>query len=150
LKVKITRAGGYDPKLGPKHPANQDMALVKSTYEDGNLHRTIRVDGENGRIVVKEVGDDETHISVEVDLATGSMSWTSVRVTSEQLWKLVDATASLFGGVALGPDRMHERDAKLRDKIFDVLQANEARCLDDNVDRDVVLGELVKALHDQR
>jgi hypothetical protein len=33
---------------------------------------------------------------------------------------------------------------------FDVLQANEARCLDDNIDRDVVLGELVKALHDQR
>jgi hypothetical protein len=29
-KVKITRAGGYDPKLGPKHPDNQDPTLEQS------------------------------------------------------------------------------------------------------------------------
>lgn len=27
MKISIQRAGGYDPKLGPKHPANQDPTL---------------------------------------------------------------------------------------------------------------------------
>lgn len=26
-KIKITRAGGYDPVLGPQHPANRDLTL---------------------------------------------------------------------------------------------------------------------------
>lgn len=27
LRVTITRVGGYDPKLGPSHPDNQDPTL---------------------------------------------------------------------------------------------------------------------------
>ena len=41
-KIKITRAGGYDPKLGPKHPDNQDPTLPpKVTLPNAELQRAV-------------------------------------------------------------------------------------------------------------
>jgi hypothetical protein len=43
-KIKITRAGGYDPALGPDHPANQDPTLEAHRTEI-DLWATERVRG---------------------------------------------------------------------------------------------------------
>ena len=118
---------------------------MKTKYEDGELQRTVIVNAENGRVVIKEVSDDETYITVESD-RPGMIVWTSARLTATQLWSLAEAIASLFGGVALRPDEYRDELDGLRAKIEDVLSANEARCLDDDVDRRVVVTALVKAL----
>jgi hypothetical protein len=119
---------------------------IASTVKNGELERTIKLNVENGVIVVKEIGDDENHVTVEADRGDGSSAWVTVRADSKQLWKLAGGIASLFGGVVLSHDDQNTRSAALREKLFDVLEKNESRCLDDNIDRDVVLAELLKAL----
>ena len=118
---------------------------ITSAIQDGNLERMIKVNVEDGVIVVKEVGDDENYVTVEADIGNGSR-WVTVRADAKQLWKLAGGIASLFGGIVLNLDEQHARKLALREKLIDVLEQNEARCLDDIVDRDVVLAELLKAL----
>jgi hypothetical protein len=72
--------------------------------------------------------------------------WTSVQVDAMQLWKLGEAIVSLFGGVVLSPDQHRAHAEALRSKISSVLFEHEARCLDDDIDRGVVINALVKAI----
>lgn len=140
--IKIKRAGGYNPKLGPKHPDNQDPTLIESALVANELRRTIRIAAEaEGEITVAEFNDDETYVTV-----ASSVGAATVCMTAEQLWRLAAGIVELFGGTVLRYDDERDRATKLREKIFDVLVDNEARCLDDNIDRDVVLVELMKAL----
>jgi hypothetical protein len=122
------------------------MNLVKSKLVNGDLERTIKLEVETGLISVKEVDADESYVTVEADRGDGSSSWITVRANADQLWKLAVGIASLFGGVALTKDEQRARSAALREKLFDVLEKNEARCLDDNIDRDAVLDDLLRAL----
>jgi hypothetical protein len=69
-----------------------------------------------------------------------------VRANAQQLYKLAVGITSLFGAKVLSHDEQNMRSAALREKLLDVLERNEARCLDDNVDRDVVLADLLKEL----
>jgi hypothetical protein len=118
--------------------------------KDGALERTIKLNVEDGVIVVKEVGEDENYVTVEADRGDGSSDWITVRADATQLWKLAGGIASLFGGIVLSLDEQRTRKLALREKLFDVLERNESRCLDDDDDREVVLRELVKALSSRR
>jgi hypothetical protein len=66
-------------------------------------------------------------------------SWRGVKLDSTQLRYLGDKILGWYG--------TEEKNRELlRQKIASVLEQNEARCLDDDIDRSVVLDELVKAL----
>lgn len=145
-RIVMTRAGGYDPKLGPKHPKNRDPTLeddedkvVKSSFSGDQLIRTVRISGVDNMGLVTITEDDNDHAVI-------SCVGGDVTLDATKLWNLATGIVELFGGKVLCPDQIHERDSKLREKIFDILLANEARCLDDNIDRDFVLAALVKAL----
>jgi len=140
--IKITRAGCYDPKLGPKHPDNQDPTLVQSILNGDKLTRVVdAINADGWSVTVVEEDDDRNVVTVISDKGGAS-----VTIDATQLWKLAGGIASLFGGVVLNLDQQRTRNLALREKLFDVLERNESRCLDDNVDRDVVLRELLKAL----
>ncbi len=143
MNVKIKRAGGYDPKLGTKHPANQDPTLVTSTFKDNSLTRKIKMEGvDGGCVFVIENGSDDN----VVEIHGGGGFIASVELDAERLWNLASGIISLFGGVALRADTARNDREALTDKVREVLCDNEARCLDDDVDREAVLRELVKAL----
>ena len=138
--IKIKRAGGYDPKLGPKHPENQDPTLVKSTFgKDNSLTRTVSMSGigNMGMIRITETENDEAVVAT-----IGG----DVKLDAQRLWDLACGIVDMFGGTVLNHDQQRVVEQTLTDKIRDVLCANEARCLDDDIDREVVLRELVKAL----
>jgi hypothetical protein len=117
---------------------------VVSVRELGII-RAVRAEG--GRIAVKEVDDNETYVTIDADLPSGSTHSSTVRVTAEQLWKLAVGIASMFdGAIALTRDARRVRVDDLRARIERVLSENESRCLDDDIDRGVVLGELVRTL----
>jgi hypothetical protein len=108
---------------------------------DGNLERVIKLNVNDGRVTISEVDDDANYLTV-----MSSVGHTTVSLKADQLWALAVGVLELFGAKAVRYDEVRAESASLRAKIFDVLVDNEARCLDDNVDRDHVLGELVKAL----
>ncbi len=137
--IKIKRAGGYDPKLGPKHPANQDPTLVVSTFKGHELTRTVVMSGVDnmGQVRVTENENDEAVIAT-----IGG----DVKLDAQRLWDFACGIVDLFGGTVLNHDQQRVVEETLRDKIRDVLCAHESRCLDDDIDREVVLRELVKAL----
>jgi hypothetical protein len=145
-RIVMTRAGGYDPKLGPKHPKNRDptleedeSGLVESDFKGDHLTRTVQITGVNNMGQVRITEDDNDHAVV-------SCIGGDVTLDATKLWNLAVGIVELFGGKVLCSDQVHERESNLREKIFDVLVDHEARCLDDNIDRDVVLAALIKAL----
>lgn len=122
--------------------------LVKADYEiGGKLTRTIvmaGVDGK-GRVTVTELDNDVNVVAVVggEPVANGAVA---VTLDATRLWNLIHGVAELFGGTVLEPDRARMTEQALIDKVREVLCANEARCLDDDIDREVVLRELVKVL----
>lgn len=66
-----------------------------------------------------------------------------VELDATQLMKLTRQLADLFGHVLVHPTEWRDQLVKV---ITETLERNEARCLDDEIDRRVVLHELVGAL----
>lgn len=124
--------------------------IVKADYEiGGQLTRTIVIaasDG-RGRVVVTELENDVNVVTiVGGEPAFGPDGTVAVTLDAQRLWHLIHGVAELFGGTVLEPDKARLTQQELIDKVRDVLCANEARCLDDDIDREVVLRELVRAL----
>jgi hypothetical protein len=120
----------------------KESALIESTFKAGDLQRTIKINAKNdGRITISEVDVDQTYVTV-----MSTVGHATVELDATQLWNLAEGIVSLFGGVALCEDANRDRVAMLRAKIVDVLSDHEARCLDDDIDRGVVVRELLKAL----
>ena len=66
MKIKIIRAGGYDPSLGTDHPSNRDPSLEpgksRETCDACGARRPrylLRYDGEDGilRLVCRDEND---------------------------------------------------------------------------------------------
>ena len=122
----------------------QKAEIVESIFgKDNSLTRRIVLDGADRRtrIEVVETEDDNSTVTV-----TEINNEATVKLDPEKLWHLIHGVAELFGGTVLTRDQARVTEAQLIDKIRDVLCANEARCLDDDIDREVVLRELVRAL----
>lgn len=92
--------------------------------------REIVIDAAGGTVMICETDNP--------DGADVIPSNATVHLDSTQLRFLGDKIVGWF-------DDGDDREA-LRKKLSSVLEQNEARCLDDDVDRGVVLGELMKAL----
>lgn len=125
---------------------NEDF--VHSDYElGGELTRTIVMAASNGigHVRITELSEDENVISILGGHA-GPGGSVSVQLDAGRMHDLLVGIASLSGSVVLEPDLARATEVTLTDKIRDVLCANESRCLDDDIDREVVLRELVKAL----
>jgi len=101
--------------------------------------RTIDISGSSGRIMLTENEHDDT-TTIDIDSTMDAAH--SIELNSEQLYQLGEQIVSWFGGTVLRVDDRH----KLREVIDRVMADNESRCLDDEIDRGVVVRELVKAL----
>ena len=101
--------------------------------------RTIDISNHRGRIVLTENEHDDTTV---IDIDSGD----SIELTSEQLWQLGAQIMSWFDAKVVRHDDQQKAAAELRERIERVLSENESRCMDDDVDRGVVVRELVKAL----
>jgi hypothetical protein len=111
--------------------------------------RTIKIGVAHGgaTIVEEEGGDEGGWLTVHADEpGLFEPRRATIRMTAEELMKLAVEILGWFGAVALNADQRHGRWTMLRERIERVLAENESRCLDDNIDRDVVIGELMKAL----
>lgn len=105
--------------------------------------RYIVVEGQAGTIQVNETDHpDGATILLEYSQDTigggAYKRWQCVKLDSTQLRYLGDKIVGWF-------DDQEEREL-LSQKLASVLEQNEARCLDDNIDRGVVLSELMRAL----
>lgn len=124
--------------------------LVESDYEiGGSLTRTIAVSGVDGRgrVTVTELDNDVNVVTVVGgEPVFGPDGTVAVTLDATRLWELVAGVAELFGGTLLNHDQARNSEAALVDTVRDVLCRNESRCLDDDIDREVVLRELVKVL----
>jgi hypothetical protein len=98
---------------------------------------------ENGDSVIRIIEDDRDDSTSVGIYEAATRRGSTITLDPDQLWKLAEQILAWFDAK---PVRTNEYRHTLRGKIFDVLVDNEARCLDDNIDRDVVLRELVKAL----
>lgn len=117
-------------------------ALVQSIFNGDKLTRTVDAINADGWSVTVVEEDDDKNVVTVISENGGS----SVVLDATQLWTLARGIVSLFGGTVLSPDGDRERGLELRGRLLDVLQANESRCLDDDIDREVVLRELLKVL----
>lgn len=125
-----------------KAEPTESTLLTGSYISGGELRRIYKIVASvGGEIIIDERADDETYITVGAPEGTR----TAVALNAAQLWDLGEAIIALFGGLAMRVDDQ----AALRNKLFDVLFDNEARCLDDNIDREVVLNALMKALQER-
>lgn len=123
--------------------------IAQTDYEiGGKMTRTIVMLGnDGGQLVVTELDNDVNVVSIiGGELLSGEVNGRAVNLDARRLWNLIHGVAELFGGTVLEPDLAKATEETLRDRIRDVLCENESRCLDDDIDREVVLRELVKAL----
>ena len=104
--------------------------------------RKISVTGTQGTVYLTEHAvEDGTYLHVASDVGHAT-----IELDADQLFDLAKQIAGWFGAFVLTVDEMHERKTKLQDKIERVLETNQARCLDDYIDRNVVIRELLKEL----
>ena len=68
---------------------------------------------------------------------------TRITLNSENLMRLTRMLAGWFGHALVHPQDWRE---KLKERVTAVCELHETRCLDDDIDRRVVIGELIKAL----
>lgn len=104
--------------------------------------RAIKLKVDQGSIVFV----DDEHDNGALLTVASPLGHATVKLTASQLWNLAEDITEWFGGKALTPDALHAHHAVLYDKIFAVFEKNEMRCLDDDIDRGVVVAELMKAL----
>lgn len=124
---------------------NEDF--IKSDHDLGNLTRTIVMGASTGKghVRVTELDNDLNVVTI-IGGEPGPGGSVSVTLDATRVWDLATGIAALFGGTLLSHDQMRVVEAELTDKVRDILCQHESRCLDDDVDREVVLRELVKAL----
>ncbi len=105
--------------------------------------RTIDITGNHGRIMLTENEHDDT-TTIDVDPGSHGVVFqpNAIELTADQLWQLGEQIVSWFGAKVLRVDDQH----KLRERIEHVLSENESRCMDDDIDRGVVVNALVRAL----
>jgi hypothetical protein len=111
--------------------------------------RTIKIDGKGidpGRIEVLERDDGALVIASGSFTERGLAIKASAMLDATQLLALVRELAGWFGAIVLTTDQQHACSDGLHDRIVAVMEQNESRCLDDEIDRGVVVRELVKAL----
>lgn len=94
--------------------------------------------GSGSGLVVQET-DDGAMISV----AERTGHYGAMMVDAEQLMQLTQQLAGIFGYAVMSPTEWRDR---LVEVITVICENNESRCLDDDVDRRVVIHELVTAL----
>lgn len=85
---------------------------------------------------------DEEEDGASITISSGTQEG-SIDLNAEQLMKLTKQLADLFGHAVVHPTEWRDQLVKI---ITDVCERNVARCLDDDVDRRVVIHELVGAL----
>jgi len=137
MNIKLTHSGGYDPALGKSHPDHQDQT---------SPFRVIAIECVQGRVRLEENDDDDsTYLTADPRRAPRSQAQ-GVTLSPQQLWDLGCQIVGWFGGTVLNCDEARTKRDDVRAKIESVLEQNEARCLDDDIDRGVVVRELLKAL----
>jgi hypothetical protein len=128
-----------------KDPGDEVWAVITTKFaKAGEMTRKIRIESDDGGCITVHERDNDDNL-IEVDSPSGFNA--TVALDANRLWNLASVIITeLFGGAVLTHDERHATEQTLRDKIHDVLVQHEARCLDDNIDRDAVVAELVKAL----
>lgn len=121
--------------------------IVEALHEHSQLTRKIVIvgTGGTGTLIVSEPNCDENVVTIQHG-EPGPNGSVSVQLDSERLWNFICGVVELYGGAVLTYDEKNRATQLLEDKVRDVLCSNEARCLDDDIDREVVLRELLKAL----
>lgn len=97
MNVKITRAGGYDPKLGPAHPSNQDPTLEqrKSPRDACECKTGQRCDvcgtpiRDEVRAAAREVED--LAVQLKAALAKSTRLWNRGSLTARERRELTEA-----------------------------------------------------------
>jgi hypothetical protein len=93
--------------------------------------------------LVENPHDDNTTVIIKERSPVGV---SRITLAPDQLWKLAEQILAWFDAKAIRSDEQRAATDKLRERIERVLSENEARCLDDDIDRGVVARELVKGL----
>jgi hypothetical protein len=120
--------------------------IVEAILDQQQLIRRIAINGNGGSmLIVAEPEADENIVTIQHG-DPGPNGSVSVQLDSERMWNFITGVVEMYGGAVLTYDEKRTAEAKLIDAVRDVLVRNEARCLDDDIDREVVLRELVKAL----